>query len=240
MRIPDGLEYLSLAEIAAKMVRDVTARRAVHLDWLTADATPGTEGSLVRELEGCGIPYVLGVSPDARIWSLPHGATVPAERAIGSPRAVRTAAEIARDLPDWCWKRTGSGGRLTGPGVDPSFTFAAVRGGRELPTGMPIESWLLLRRSLTDPRAPLLADVSNAPERTALEVLARVASAQERSAALIEEARAHLGLAHYETRLWRGWHHHVSLVGLAHLLVTLAVRSRASVTPDCLSTIPGS
>ena len=211
VHIPDGLEYLSLAEIASKMVRDVAARRTLLLDWLTADATPGTDGSLVRELEGCGIPYVLGVSPDARIWSLAHGARGPAERMNGSPRAVRAAAEIARELPACYWKRIGSEGRSAGESIDPSVVFAAVRVWRELPTGVPVESWLLLRRSLTDLRAPLRADISNAPEKTAPGVLARVACAQDHSAGLIEDARAHLGLAHYETRLWRGWHHHMSL-----------------------------
>ena len=29
-------------------------------------------------------------------------------------------------------------------------------------------------------------------------------------------------MAQYETRSWVGWHHHMTLVGLAHLFVTLA------------------
>jgi SRSO17 transposase len=29
-------------------------------------------------------------------------------------------------------------------------------------------------------------------------------------------------MAQYETRSWVGWHHHMALVGLAHLFVTLA------------------
>src|SRR5262249_26463735 len=33
-----------------------------------------------------------------------------------------------------------------------------------------------------------------------------------------------LGMAQYEVRSWVGWHHHMTLVGLAHLFVTLARR----------------
>jgi SRSO17 transposase len=36
-----------------------------------------------------------------------------------------------------------------------------------------------------------------------------------------EDAKSYLGMAQYETRSWVGWHHHMTLVGLAHLFVTL-------------------
>ena len=31
-------------------------------------------------------------------------------------------------------------------------------------------------------------------------------------------------MAQYETRSWVGWHHHMSLVAMAHLLITLTRR----------------
>ena len=36
-----------------------------------------------------------------------------------------------------------------------------------------------------------------------------------------EDCKSYLGMAQYETRSWVGWHHHMTLVGLAHLFVTL-------------------
>jgi SRSO17 transposase len=39
-----------------------------------------------------------------------------------------------------------------------------------------------------------------------------------------EDGKSYLGMAQYETRSWIGWHHHMTLVGLAHLFVTLARR----------------
>ena len=33
-----------------------------------------------------------------------------------------------------------------------------------------------------------------------------------------------LGMAQYETRSWIGWHHHMSLVVMAHLFITLTQR----------------
>jgi SRSO17 transposase len=31
-------------------------------------------------------------------------------------------------------------------------------------------------------------------------------------------------MSQYETRSWVGWHHHMSLVGMAHLFITLTRR----------------
>ncbi len=39
-----------------------------------------------------------------------------------------------------------------------------------------------------------------------------------------EDAKSDLGMAQYETRSWIGWHHHMTLVGLAQLFVTLVQR----------------
>lgn len=36
-----------------------------------------------------------------------------------------------------------------------------------------------------------------------------------------------LGLAHFEGRTWNGWHHHVTLVSVAHASCTLQRLGRA-------------
>ena len=36
-----------------------------------------------------------------------------------------------------------------------------------------------------------------------------------------EGCKSYLGMAQYETRSYAGWHHHMTLVALAHLFVTL-------------------
>jgi hypothetical protein len=39
-------------------------------------------------------------------------------------------------------------------------------------------------------------------------------------------------MAQYETRSWIGWHHHMTLVGLAHLFVTLARKRLQGDVPE--------
>ena len=56
----------------------------------------------------------------------------------------------------------------------------------------------------------------------AVGVLALVACSRHRVEEFFEDGKGYLGMAQYETRSWVGWHHHMTLVGLAHLFVTLA------------------
>ena len=103
------------------------------------------------------------------------------------------------------------------------FEFAAVRvwGMRHRKPGPPC--WLLIRRSLgAEPEFRYY--VSNADAETPLSTLALVACTRCRVEEFFEDCKSYLGMAQYETRSYVGWHHHMSLVGLAHLFVTLARR----------------
>ncbi len=55
-------------------------------------------------------------------------------------------------------------------------------------------------------------------------MLALVACSRHRVEDFFEDGKSHLGMAQYETRSWIGWHHHMTLVGLAHLFVTVTQR----------------
>ena len=84
-------------------------------------------------------------------------------------------------------------------------------------------SWLLIRRSL-EAEPELKYYVSNADAETPLSTLALVACTRRRVEEFFEDCKSYLGMAQYETRSWVGWHHHMTLVGLAHLFVTLTRR----------------
>jgi SRSO17 transposase len=51
--------------------------------------------------------------------------------------------------------------------------------------------------------------------------LALVSGCRFRVEEFLEDGKSHLGMAQYEARGWASWHHHMSLVAIAHLLVTL-------------------
>jgi SRSO17 transposase len=49
---------------------------------------------------------------------------------------------------------------------------------------------------------------------------------------VLEDGKLHLGMADYEARAWSSWHHHMALVALAHLYVTLTKRDVKKDIPE--------
>jgi hypothetical protein len=125
-------------------------------------------------------------------------------------------AEIADELPASAWTalqvREGAAGPLV-------LEFAAIRvwGIRHRKPGPP--SWLLIRRSPgPEPERKFSISDAEAP----LSTLALVACTRCQVEEFLEDSKSYLGMTQYETRSWVRWHHHMTLVGLAHLFVTLA------------------
>jgi hypothetical protein len=111
------------------------------------------------------------------------------------------------------------------------FEFAAVRvwGMRHRKPGPP--AWLLIRRSL-EPEPEIKYYVSHADAKTPRTTSARVACTRCQVEEFWEDSKSYLGMAEYETRSWVGWHHHRTLVGLAHRFVTLVRRRLQGDVPE--------
>jgi SRSO17 transposase len=115
--------------------------------------------------------------------------------------------------------------RLTGipkGPIESMFAFVQVTRARRGRPGAP--AWAVFRRS-TDETKALKVFLSNAPETCAPEDLVRVSGLRWPVETAIEEAKGELGMDHYETRTWRGWHHHMTQTFLAHhFLVRMRLR----------------
>jgi SRSO17 transposase len=224
--IPEGVACRTKPQLAAELIRGVAVLDQVKLDWVVGDSEYGRAGHLLDELELLGQRYVLEVPASAVFWTADPAGSIPAYSGRGrkptAPRrdAARTVVELAAKLPASAWMAIRVREGATGPLV---LEFAAVRvwGLRHRKPGPP--SWLLIRRSL-GPERELKYYVSNADAEAPLSTLALVACTRCRVEEFLEDCKSYLGMAQYETRSWAGWHHHMTLVGLAHLFVTLARR----------------
>jgi hypothetical protein len=111
-----------------------------------------------------------------------------------------------------------------GPLLADFVAFRAVAVRDKLPGP---EVWVLLRYKVTalaeEPKVKFY--LSNAPADTPLEKLVRVSGMRWPIESSFEEAKGELGMDQYELRFWPGWHHHMTLVILAHhFLVRLQQR----------------
>jgi SRSO17 transposase len=222
--IPEGLPFRTKPRIAAELIRDVAVLGTVELDWVVADEEYGRAGHFLDELEGLEQRYVVEVPVTTAVWTADPAACIPAYSGRGrvptapARDAVRTVAALAAGLPASAWRALQVREGALGPLV---FEFAAVRvwAMRHRQPGPP--AWLLIRRSLGE-KPELKYYISNAGEETPLSTLALVACTRCQVEGFLEYCKSYLGMAQYETRSYIGWHHHMTLVGLAHLFVTLA------------------
>ena len=224
--VPEDITFRTRPQIAAELIRGVAVLGQVELDWVVGDSEFGRAGHLLDELELLEQRYVLEVPRTWVFWTSDPAGSIPEYSGRGrtpsAPRreAARTVVEIAGGLPASAWAalqvREGAAGPLV-------LEFAAVRvwGIRHRKPGPP--SWLLIRRS-PGPEPHLKFYVSNAGAEVPLSTLALVACTRYRVEEFLEDCKSYLGMSQYETRSWVGWHHHMALVGLAHLFVTLVRR----------------
>ncbi len=224
--IPEDVTFRTKPRLAADLVRNVAVLGQVGLDWVVADSEYGRAGHFLDELELLEQRYVLEVPVTTAVWTAAPAPCVPEYSGRGRvPTApsrddVRTVAEVAAGLPASAWQAVRVREGAVGPLV---FELAAARvwGARHRKPGPP--AWLLIRRSLGE-EPEVKYYVSNAAGETPLSTRALVACTRCRVEEFFEGGKGYLGMTRYETRSWVGWHHHMTLVGLAHLFVTSARR----------------
>jgi len=234
-RVPKEVRFRTKPQIAAEMIRRTRAVGKAALDWVVADSLYGDSGDFLDALEAMPQRYLVEVKKNSLVWTV-DPATLPGKtpgpkrrKKLGSYRyhEVRSVEEVAADLPAEAWRplklREGSNGPLV-------YEFVVLRlwAMRHNRPGPPI--WLVIRRSLDGKEVWYY--VSNADEKTPWQRLAMVTGTRIRVEEYFEDGKMHLGMADYEARAWTSWHHHMALVALAHLFVTLTKRDIKKDVPD--------
>lgn len=163
------------------------------------------------------------VPVNTTVWTEDPASCVPPYRGRGPVptkpmrSSVASVVEVVSSLKPEQWRTLNLGQGAKGPLC---YEFAAVRvwAVRHGEAGPPV--WLVVRRSL-ESTPEVKYYLSDADPSTPLEVLAKVACTRHKVEDFFEDAKSYLGMAQYETRSWVGWHHHMSLVAMAHLFITL-------------------
>jgi len=236
-RIPRGTPFRTKHALAGDLVEAAVATGTLRARWVVADAGYGDSQALLDRWAATGLWYLAEVARDTQVWCLaaPDGRTPPARPARWvPPRAaagkgpaptkerLHPASPAPQRVDAWAaavpaarWQpyRLLEGSK--GPLVAAFVAVRVVMVRDRLPGP---EGWLLVRRTppTDDTAAEYKYYLSNAPVETPQAQLVRVSGMRWPIEACFAEGRQELGLDHYETRSWRGWHHHTTLVLLAH------------------------
>jgi SRSO17 transposase len=199
---------------------------------LLADSGYGEVGAFRAGLDARQIPYVVEVRADTSAYPEQVRPTVAPHKGRGRrprPRyrdkpcslhqlALQAGQQACVEL---IWRRGSKGlqrGRFLALRVRPAGVTPrrlARQAGGELPV-----RWLLAEWPAGKPE-PTKCWLSNLPETTPLVELVGLARLRWRVEQDYRELKGALGLDHFEGRGWPGWHHHVTLVSVAHGFLTL-------------------
>ena len=235
--------YKSKTELALDMLERAVELGHLKAGWVAADDAFGMSPSFREGLAALGVRYVLDVPAGFTVWPPDPRRTSPAYQGRGAPRKPRlvngqrrTMAECADELPEEAWREITVAQGSQGPR---SYLFSAQRvrpTSRRRPGGI---HWAVYRRNFdgSEPRYYL----SNAPEDTPLETLARVGGSRWRIETEFETEKSDVGLDEYETRTWSGWHHHVALclLGGAFLLSLQQAWGKKDASDHAAAGVPG-
>jgi SRSO17 transposase len=213
--------FRTKAQLALELVRQ-QRELGVRFNWVNVDGGYGKEPAFLRALDDMGEKFVADIHRTQRVWEenpwpcvpLPgrHGRAAKRSQAAGDP--ITAAAWMEKQPPE-AWRpmvlREGVKGEMR---LD--FLHARVYlwdREEEVP-----RLWhLIVRRTLDAQGQPqdVSYTLSNAPADTEPSRLVAQACGRHFIERSFQDAKGQLGLADYQVRGWRGWHHHVAMVMLA-------------------------
>jgi SRSO17 transposase len=228
--VPDAERHRPKWQLALELL-DELAGWGLAPPVLLADAAYGEVGEFRLGLEQRELAYVVQVPATISAYpeqvvpeTLPYaGRGQPSKPRYRQPRSslrqlVLDAGEQAAHTATW---REGADGaplaaRFVALRVRPAgVQLRRVARGGELPV-----RWLVAEWPQGEPE-PVKYWLASLPADTPLERLVHLAKLRWRVEHDYRELKDALGLDHFEGRSFRGWHHHVTLVSVAHAFVTL-------------------
>ena len=223
--IPEEIEFATKPQIALQQIRDLLSEGAPR-HCVLADAGYGIDYAFRQGLTDQGLAYVVGITSAVVVWppgveplppkpysGMGRPSVMPRRTPERQPVSVKT---LALGLPNSAFHniswREGTNEPLAG-------RFAALRvrcaGGNVGKARLLPEQWLLIEWP-ADQAEPEKYYLSTLPETTALNDLVGAAHMRWRIERDYQDLKQDLGLAHYEGRGWRGFHHHATLTIAAY------------------------
>lgn len=221
----DQRQHRSKLTLALDLVKTAKARD-LEFDWVLADAAYGCSNEFCQEVEALGKKYMMDVISTNRIWDANPQPHLPQKaRPTGRPETQYVPGDPkARkwSVADWVKAhfpkkarhiliRKTTQGELRAR-VWVSQVWVWEKGS---PTAT---SRTLVAREMAD--GEIKISWTNAPASTRWEELAYMQAQRHWVERTFQDCKSELGMAQYEVRKWRGWHHHMTLVSLAMLFVT--------------------
>jgi len=226
--IPKEIRCRTRHELALEMLRE--HRTVLPHRWVTGDDEMGRNSHFREELRAMNEEYLLAVPSNTLVRDL--DAPAPTYGGSGQPPKVpfQRADNWMKAAENWT--------RIeVRPGEKGPLVVEVVKARVQTKLGSrngPEETLVVFRELQGNGTFKHDYCLSNAPFDTPLREFARVLGAEHRIEECLRRAKGETGLAHYQVRTWRGWHHHQTLTLLATWFLTQE-KQRGKTSAPCLS-----
>ncbi len=228
-KIPESVVFQTKPQLAYALAERAAGWQLPAAPIL-ADCAYGDDSVFRTRLHARALEYVLAVSAQVSVYGPETTFAVPErngktgrQRSVARPdRKPEPVRALAERLPAHAWQTLPC--RTTPAGEEISSRFAFVRLVATHPVRNnhqpPREEWLIIEWP-ADTEAPSDYWLSNLPQETSVERLARLVRLRWTIELDYRQLKGELGLDHYEGRSYAGFHHHTALVTCAHAFLTL-------------------
>lgn len=236
--VPQDVRFRTRHELALEMLRH-NGQQLPHA-WITGDDEMGRPSWFRRRLDTLEEQYLLAVPSNMQVRDLEVAPPAYSGRGRHPKRPWTRVDNWRDDLNKGDWKRVEVRDGAKGPLVVEVVKRRVVARTEKRQEG-PEEMLVVIRYKDRDDERVLKTDyyLSNAPPDTSEAEFARAAKAEHRVEECLRRAKSEAGLADYEVRNWKGWHHHQILSLLASwFLVTETRRGKKMDTGNHVSPNP--
>ncbi len=208
--VPDHVVYLSKWLLALDQIKHAMAN-GVRFDWLTFDEWYGGKPGFLAALEDLGLLYVTEVPKN-----LPCYPSLPKYKSLQRPftsKPVESVGKWSKPFKGKPWQTIQLARKTLGPQTWQvrAAQVHLARDGKPLPR----KHWLIVARNPATGEVKYF--VSNAPPKTALTTLLKVAFTRAGIEHLFRLAKSEVGFGHYEGRNYTGLMRHMTLCQLVLL-----------------------
>jgi SRSO17 transposase len=237
--VPKGVRYRTRHQLCLEMLK-AHGEKLPHA-WIAGDDEMGRPYWFRRRLDGLHEQYLLAVPSNTLVRDLEVDPPAYSGRGRKPNRPWTRVDAWKESRADEEWTEIDVRDGAKGPLLVEAIKRRVVGRTRQRQTGHE-EVLVVIRYRDRDNHQVVKTDyyLSNANHETELKEFARVAKAEHRIEECIQRAKSEAGLADYEVRNWKGWHHHQILSLIATwFLVTEARRGKKMDTGDHGPANPG-
>jgi SRSO17 transposase len=212
--VPKEIRFRTRHKLTLEMLRE--HRAVLPHAWVTGDDEMGRNSGFREELRGMNEQYLLAVPSNTLVRDL--DAVPPPYGGSGAPPKVpfQRADSWMKTAKNWT--------RIeVRPGEKGPLVVEAVKARVQTKLGHrngPEETLVIFRERRGRKTIKQDYGLSNAPFDTPLREFARVLNAEHRIEECLRRAKGEAGLAQYQVRTWKGWHHHQTLTLIATWFLT--------------------